>query len=577
MTWKKPWKWGTKLADKFTRYAINPEPDQQGGDKFSKYSEQYQPDSPSKGFSGVGEDIASSLQTLPSALIEMIYALPGELSASGQQIVNKPSRAASNLAGSALSGLRFAGNIPHNSREYLLEKEIPFSTNNPYPKFEPSGIESYLLKGNEPGDTLLRGIGEFIVPFSRVGAGMKGAKGLSTRAGGVGALAVGSDEMNPIHAAFMGMLGEGVGSVAKKGSQSFLNKTPLANKNEVAIKGIEPSDVKENIEASRRLGLKYITPGEASGFGYIGKQEGRIGNTLEGSKLREKNAKERMSSEEKVITNFLDKLDDKIELPKEKQALYESVLNQTLPSEFMGRFIIDNPVVESAMNLAGSKPAYKQRLKNVDVNSFRYWDEIKRILYDMESAEKRKGKNNLADSITDVRKELIKTMDDIDPNYVKARKLGQRTILRREIEEGFDKKDMTGNNFYKNVIQSKSNFDKLYNDLSEFPDMQQQLMDMKTVFPNIMGTANAKATAAGERGGYTTPRTPQEWLLRFLKQQFNEAGDVNAVKQITSSDWYERMKGNPEAKSSNLSPEVINKFAEYLVKSMAANSEGESK
>jgi hypothetical protein len=534
----------------------------------------------SKGFSGIKQDIFSSAESFPAALWEMLKAFPGEFKASGQQILTNPKRAASNVAGGAVKGLRATTNVPHNIREYLLEKEIPLSSGNPYPKFEPSQFENWLLEGNEPGDPLLRGGGEFAIPFSRVGAGAKGLTGVAKRAGGVGLIGVGDEEVNPLHAMFMSLFGEGAAKAAKKGGQAAIKANPFASNKEVYIKGIEPGDVKDTVEAARRLNLTYVTPGEASGFGYIGSQEGKIGNTLEGSKLREKKAKERMLSEEAVIDDFLNRLDDKIELPKEKQALYESVLNQELPNEFMGRFIVDNPIVEAAMSEANRQPAYKQRLKGVSPTSFRYWDEIKRILYDMESAQKRKGKENLADAIGDVRKELIQTMDDIDPNYIKARKLGQRSILRREIEEGFDKKDMTGNNFYNNVIKSKSNFNKLYDDLSEFPDMQQQLLDMKLVFPKLFGQRNSKATTLGERTHVGTPRSDLAFLYKFLKQHFNEKGDVKAFEDLISQDWFERLRGNEaiapkQGPATTLPPELLQKFVEYLTKSSVAMPQDE--
>ena len=56
----------------------------------------------------------------------------------------------------------------------------------------------------------------------------------------------------------------------------------------------------------------------------------------------------------------------------------------------------------------------------------------------------------------------------------------------------------------------------------------------------------------------------------------NETGDVNAVKQLTSEDWYDRMRGNPNGLPPSLSPEVLNKFTEYLIKSMHNEQDGEA-
>lgn len=535
---------------------------------------------PSLGFKGIGQDIASSFKTLPSAIGEMLTSLPSEAYESGSQVINDPLRAGSNVAGGAVKGLRGMANIPHNIRQYLLEKEIPLSKGNSFPYYEQTGIEDYLMGGEpQPGDPLLQGIGQYMAPYSRFGSGVKGAKGVAQRTGGLAAMGVGDEEMDPIHTAMMGLLGEGLSKGPKKGAEIISEINPLKSSDKKVIKGVELPDVQEVVEAANRLGLDYVTPGEASGFGYVGKQEGKIGNTLEGSKLREKKAKSRAESEEVVINDFLNKLDDKIELPKDKQALYDSVMGNKVPQDFVLDQISNNEIIEKAIKNVETDPVYRQALKGVPADSFKYWDQIKKALDDMEESAMGKHRESTFKSKTigETRKNLIKKMDTIDPNYAKARKLGQRSILRREIEHGFDKKDMTGKNFYNTVIKSKSNFEKLYNDLSEFPEMQQQLNDMKTVFPNLMGTADAKAAAAGERGGYGTPRADLAWLARFIEQQFNETGDVNKVKSITSKDWYESLKKKESPASQNNLPGYIQKAMQDLFKSSTAEKKNDKK
>jgi len=512
------------------------------------------------GLKGVAHDVEESLLTAPGVLFDFVRSFPGEAYSSGKQAITNPGRAASNLTGGLMKGMRGMVNTPANINDYLMEKELtPFGQ---IPKVNSTSLENFFLEGEEEGDMLLRGLGEFS-PFSRIGAGVKGLKGVGQRSGGAGLMALGDEEMNPIHAMLMGLAGEYGGKAAKKGANLALESNPITGTNQKLFKGIEKADVESKVKAARRLGLPYITPGEASGFGYVGRQEGKIGNTIEGSKLREKRAKRRVQSEEQVINDFLHELDDKIELPKQKKALYESVMSQELPGNFLGPYILENPVVLSAVKTLDSKPAYQQRMKGVNPDTFEYWDEVKRVLYDMESAEKRKGKNNLASSISESRRELIDKMDEIDPNYAKARKLGQRTILRREIEEGFDKKDMTGRNFYKNVIQSKKAFEKLYDDLSEFPDMQQDLLDMKLVFPDLFGTADAKAGVHLERTGVGTPRSDPAYFMALLKQLLNEGGDVKAVETITDPKWFERMNAHGEINAPGV-PGKLSKLPRHL-------------
>lgn len=531
--------------------------------------------SSTKGIRGVAEDISGSFATLPSAIAEMLTALPSEAYASGAQLMTDPLRAASNVAGGSVKGLRGFANIPHNTRQYLLEKELTGSAGNPFPYYQETGVEKYLIGGEQkPGDALFRGIGQYMSPYSRIGAGVQGAKGVAQRAGGLGAMGIGDEEMDPIHAAIMGILGEGAAKVPKKAIDIASDVNPFKSAEKKVIKGVELADVEEAVRAADRLGLDYITPGEASGFGYVGKQEGKIGNTLEGSKLREKKAELRDEKIEQVTDNFLNILDDKIELPKEKAALYKEVNAQKLPDSFLGKYIQGNSTVQDAIKLAETKSAYKDKLKGVDKTSFEYWNQIKRILYDMGAAEKRKGKEDLGATIDSTRKELVNEMDSIDPRFKQARKLSERSIVRREIEKNFDKKDMTAKNFYEKVLKSKSNFNEIYDALSEFPEAQQQLRDMRTVYPRLMGTPDAKAAAAGERGGYGTSRSDMAWLARFIEQQFKEQQDINKVKSITSPEWYNTLK-TKEAKY-DISP-LIQKALEDMIKSSAAGAQDENR
>ena len=267
-----------------------------------------------------------------------------------------------------------------------------------------------------------------------------------------------------------------------------------------------------------------------------------------------------------MIEGFLNKLDDKIELPKEKKALYDRVMAKSIPDDFIINAYLDSEVIQKAVKVVESNPVYKDALKGVSENSFQYWDQIKKCLDDMEQTKKRAGKHHEASVIAKTRKKLVDEMDSIEPDYARARKLGQRTILRREIEEGFDKKDMTGRNFYNNVIRSKEKFSKLFNDLSEFPELQQQLLDMQTVFPKLFGTANAKAGVVGERTHVHTPRSATAWVGQKLEQLMNERGDIKSVEAITSPDWFANMKGkNVSTPGTSMSPEVQKFMRDYFM------------
>lgn len=522
-----------------------------------------------KGFKGIAGDIGSSVSSLPDAISQMLSALPGEAYASGKQVMNNPARAAGNLASGAIGGVRGLFNVPHNIRDYLLSKDVTMSQGNPYPEFQETGAERFLAGGPEQeGDTLLRGLTEFATGGGLAGRGMKGLAGLGARGAGAGLAGVGQN-VDPIHSAVLGMLPEATMNAGK------LMAEPFTGGKGTVLKGIEPADVRPTIEAARRLGLDYVTPGEASGFSYVGKQEGKIGNTLEGSKLREKRAAARQGSEERVIKGFLDKLDDKIELPKEKKMLYDKVMQQKLPAAMAVDFAMNDENIAKAIKTVDKRAAYRQKLKGVPRDSFEFWNVIKQSMDDDIDSAYRKGNRHEGDLIKESKNKLLEKMDEIDPDYVRARKLAQRSIIRRQIEEGFDKKETSGRNFYNNQLKSKSNFEELYNNLSEFPELQQNLLDMREVFPKLYGQADAKAAVRGERSGYETPRSAPEWFTRMIKQQLSEADDIRQVEAMTAPDWFENMRGNEVVKNQGgfmrqLGKRTLDPLAQMIQEAMKA-------
>lgn len=122
----------------------------------------------------------------------------------------------------------------------------------------------------------------------RVGLGAAGAYG-----GYEGAKSLGADSLTAeIPAAVIG------------GTLGLMGRNPKTEARENMLKGVEGTPYQEKLEAANRLGLKYITPAEASGNPFVGAKQGAAGKTDEGSTLLYNEGQERLASEKKAIQSI---------------------------------------------------------------------------------------------------------------------------------------------------------------------------------------------------------------------------------------------------------------------------------
>lgn len=121
--------------------------------------------------------------------------------------------------------------------------------------------------------------------------------------------------------------------------------------------------------------------------------------------------------------------------PLYKKAMEEGA---DIVDERLTKFLQDKRVID-AMNDA--KLRYGVRAEAAS-NSLETLDGVKKVLYDIESKAKRAGETNLAGAYGDLRRELVKVLDDNAPSYAQARKVFEspsRLIDAQEMGREFSK------------------------------------------------------------------------------------------------------------------------------------------
>lgn len=302
--------------------------------------------------------------------------------------------------------------------------------------------------------------------------------------------------------------------------------------------GLRPEDlpmIEEMMKAKRGLPLSFLTPGEASQSPKQAAREANLGRTEKGSQLLLDRAKARTGTQAESIYQLEDQIYDPDKLEPKKQAAYNATLDQTLPPEFLSKWNNDL-VVQDAIKLLNSKGTYKKAVKDVPVNSFRYWNYVKRAIADMEKGDAKNLQKFSSDEATKTRNQMVEEMDFIEPEYANARKIAEREFIKDEITNALDKKEYTINNL-KELFKSKKRYNKLVDRLSPYPEALETLQNLKKLSGNLLELDDSIRKAyVQERTGMAKDRNQLDALKRALDQRYGEEYDVKAVDLMTS-DW----------------------------------------
>jgi len=305
--------------------------------------------------------------------------------------------------------------------------------------------------------------------------------------------------------------------------------------------------MQERMGAAKRLGLSYLSPAEAALSTFEAEKQGGIGKTSAGSQELYKQGGIRAQDEINASSRFLDEIYNDKELSQEMKNRYEETMNGRVSHEFIQKHS-QLPVIASAMNKINTDASYRQiierelgvPLDKVNPKTFRYWDIMKRVLYDMEDAKTSKiGKpTTQSTEIGNTRKNIVREMDAIKPDdYPVARSISERQHTRNNLENYFDKRPMTLNNWHKYLSSSK-NYNNLSEKIKALPDAKQTLADIHLlggdIIPNEMTIREATKL---KRMGMSTPRNKLDALKQELDEKYGKEHDVASVKLMTNPDW----------------------------------------
>ena len=330
-------------------------------------------------------------------------------------------------------------------------------------------------------------------------------------------------------------------------------KTQKEMKQEL-VEGVHPDVANPRIAAANRLGLDYITPAEAGLSQVAATAQGALGRTSEGSKLLNQRAKSRQSSESRAINKTLDMIYSPSKMDGQVDAAYKAINEVNLPQTFPLQFK-NNEIVKEAKKLVESTPAYKESLKSLmpknvklkpgqvdpQATSLVYWDHVKRAMDDMVNKAERSGNKNEARIISNARANMRDQMDASFPEYKEARALYERKMVRDGLEKVFDRKEVTGQNFYQ-ALASQKKFDEVLSHLKNAPEAAENLKAMRLIFKDMMGPPTIRTAKGKEAYGMNMARNEGDFLKNMLENAFTRGGnDKAAIEFITSKDWAKQL------------------------------------
>jgi len=415
----------------------------------------------------ITQDIIDSLLNVPSDVIDMATNLPGEVYGLGKQAFTNPGRAAKNALAGLGEGIHGKANIAGNIRDYLVKKKV-LSKEFPSLRIPESILPKDIdfakmlgIEGEEAGDSLIRGLtgfgsfkaGNAMNATSKLGKGAENAAHL----GGYAA----SQNQNPLEAAALGKVMEGLASAGGKGLEA--TKKFNSPKSQLSIEELKANleNTKDtNTPLGRVIEDPYLTrkfentlpdyPGSGAGekMQEIGKQVTEKGHELV-KKLGEEKGNENYGEiTQKAIENAF------FEAQKEKKSNYKKV-NKIADSLGLKVDIFDlSKVARSRLNKISSSP-----LLNVDFKK-----DITDKLKEYEEIGSKQKQNKRTDFINNMAKfsSFLKETENIkNPNRIKdiEKKIRKnKGIFKRE--EGADI-SLEDANTYKGVLKDIS--DDYYN------------------------------------------------------------------------------------------------------------------
>jgi hypothetical protein len=170
-----------------------------------------------------------------------------------------------------------------------------------------------------------------------------------------------------------------------------------------------------------------------------------------------------------------------------------------------------------------------------------YLDHVKQSLDDMIGSAIKKGDNKEASIMQKTKDEMLTKMDEIAPEYKKARSLYERKSARETIEKIFNTKEMRGTNLYRG-LENKQKYEELQNHLRNVPEAQQQLKDMRLVFKDLINPPTVRTAHGTNKVGMNQERNTKKAYSEMLKQLLSFGkNDKTMVELITNPKWADEL------------------------------------
>lgn len=419
-------------------------------------------------------------------------------------------------------------------------------------------------------------------------AAIGGAAGL----GGAGGASLAARAPMPVKAALGGLLGAGIGHqtgmpggteiggglgaaaallpsaagivgrnlIAKSQGQPTLT-VPETFKAQGLLRGVDLPEAEKGLAAAQRLGLSYLTPAEATGSPIPGKAQGRIGRTDEGGMELFKAAQGRLASEKAAIDKLLENVAPSTQAFRDKEDELYTLAKQS------GNQVDIKPVqdllnqklkgakgeIATALSRAGEylKPAGANEGLDTSIEGLHQTKMAIDSLMDGTS-DKSIGRTAQRE-VKAIQDKLLEQLDNASPEYKAARAIARRRFLREDLESPFDKKEITGTNFYKGNLLSDERYNDLYNKLKEIPGAQAAFKDMRVAFKNLIDPTTARTAAGLEKTSMTSGRSTPEKLMDIGANLTSGVFDQAGVEVLTKpSKWMPELKRIQEIKNKNI-------------------------
>lgn len=394
-------------------------------------------------------------------------------------------------------------------------------------------------------------------------------------------------------------------------------------------------------QAGKRLGVN-LTPGEASGSQLQSKFEGKLGISPENEKRILSFKNEQKEHQQQSIKNLMDKISPeqglsaaklresaqsiikkrKGALQEEARPFYEAAENQAISPNRFNALTRDGNIGKALEKVTNSSE-YKSELKGYAPNSVKVLDLVKRQLGDKIGTAKRLGQDDRARVIKNSQDKLIRSLDDISPDYAKARSIyaeempnikqltegevgkianlkdtklkdagkiifdpsetdikvlnkirdefmaenpdAWKGIIKDEMQRKIATKNLgkTGNhgsNFYDNILANDRQYQQFYNALKGDKSAQMKLRDMRAAFKDLMNSYTVKTAGGQAKSSLDVERSSGQFIKNLVSNMLGGKYDKAAIDMITSGKWDEAFRQAAAKRGKKSSAEEIVKF-----------------